>query len=289
MPDPSEILSGIALPEVAVISTRRVLVLTFVAGLALPASADPATDELPAGLDVVQRVNERNEGVTLRRDARMDLIDSKGRTRSRVARMFRKYVGDDKKTTVFFTEPATIAGTSFLTVDYAEAGREDDQWLYLPAHRKVRRISATDRGNTFFGTDLSYEDVKKETKLGAEDYHWKVLGTETVDGHECYVLEGVPVDEQTARDLGYSRVVSRIDRELWITRLADYWDLKDQHLKTTHNVAIEEIGGFWTIRRIEVRNHRSGHRTVLDFSNVAYDDGVPDEVFEPGNLTRGLP
>jgi outer membrane lipoprotein-sorting protein len=278
-----------ALPEGPVIATRCALVSFLVAGLALPASADPATAGLPAGLDVVQRVNERNEGVTLRRDARMDLIDSKGRTRSRAARMFRKYTGDDKKTTVFFTEPATIAGTSFLTFDYAEADRDDDQWLYLPAHRKVRRISATDRGNTFFGTDLSYEDVKKETKLAAEDYHWKVLGTETVDGHDCYVLEGIPVDEQTARDLGYSRVVSRIDRELWLTRLADYWDLKDQHLKTTRNLAIEEVGGFWTIRRTEVLNHRSGHRTVLEFSNIAYDDGVPDELFEPGNLTRGLP
>ncbi len=271
------------------IPPRCALVILLLVGLTLPASAEDAPATLPAGLDVVERVNSRNEGVTLRRDARMDLIDSKGRTRSRVARMFRKYDGDDKKTTVYFTEPATIAGTSFLTFDYAEADRDDDQWLYLPAHRKVRRISQTDRGISFFGTDLSYEDVKKETKLAVEDYRWNVLGTETVDGHECYVLEGIPVDEQTARDLGYSRVVSRIDRELWLTRLADYWDLKDQHLKTTHNVAIEEIGGFWTIRRTEVANHRSGHRTVLEFSNIAYDDGVSDKLFEPGNLTRGLP
>ncbi len=269
---------------------RFVFLVSLLAGLAHPAaSAEVASSELPTGLEVVEQVNRRDEGVTLRRDSHMELIDSKGRTRSRVARMFRKYDGDDKKTTVYFTEPATIAGTSFLTFDYAEAERADDQWLYLPAHRKVRRISPTDRGSSFFGTDLSYEDVKKETKLAAEDYRWKVLGTETVDGHECYVLEGIPIDEQTARDLGYSRVLSRIDKNLWLTRRADYWDLKDQHLKTTHNLEIEEIGGFWTIVRTEVVNHRSGHRTIFEFSNIAYDDGVPDELFEPGNLTRGIP
>lgn len=267
----------------------RLLLLLLLAGFALPASAETPSSDLPAGLEVVEQVNARNEGLTLRRDTRMELIDSKGRSRSRVARMFRKYDGDDKKTTVYFTEPATIAGTSFLTFDYADADRDDDQWLYLPAHRKVRRISPTDRGSSFFGTDLSYEDVKKETKLAAEDYRWQVLGTETVDGHECYLLEGIPVDEQTARDLGYSRVLSRIDRERWITRLADYWDLKDQHLKTAHNVEIEKLDGIWTIRRTEVVNHRSGHRTVLEFSNIAYDEGVSDELFEPGNLTRGIP
>lgn len=268
---------------------RGALAISLLAGLAVPAHAEIPAADLPAGLEVVARVNDRHEGVTLRRDTRMELIDSKGRSRSRVARMFRKYDGDDKKTTVFFTEPATIAGTSFLTFDYADADRDDDQWLYLPAHRKVRRISPTDRGSSFFGTDLSYEDVKKETKLAAEDYQWKVLGTETVDGHECYVLEGIPVDEEIARDLGYSRVLSRIDRERWITRLADYWDLKDQHLKTARNVEIEELDGIWTIRRTEVENHRSGHRTVLEFSNIAYDEGVSDELFEPGNLTRGIP
>lgn len=268
---------------------HRLLLPLLLAGFALPAAAETPASELPTGLELVEQVNRRQEGVTLRRDSRMELIDSKGRTRSRVARMFRKYDGADKKTTVYFTEPATIAGTSFLTFDYADADRDDDQWLYLPAHRKVRRISPTDRGSSFFGTDLSYEDVKKETKLAAEDYRWKVLGTEIVDGHECFVLEGIPVDDQTARDLGYRRVLSRIDRERSITRLADYWDLKDQHLKTTHNVEIEEIGGFWTIRRTEVVNHRSGHRTVFEFSNIAYDEGVPDELFEPGNLTRGIP
>jgi len=219
----------------------------------------------------------------------MELIDAKGRTRTREAKMFRKSSGDAKKTSVHFVEPAALAGTAFLTFDYADAERDDDQWLYLPAHRKVRRISPSDRGGSFFGTDLSYEDVKKETKLALEDYRWTVLGTETVDGHDCYLLEGIPVDDATARELGYGRVLSRIDRERWITRLADYWDLKAQHLKTTHNVAIDEIDGIWTIRRTEVENHRSGHRTVLEFSDIVYDDSLPDELFEPGSLTRGIP
>lgn len=243
----------------------------------------------PAGLELAQRVNARSEGVAQRREVRMELIDAKGRTRSRVATIFRKYFGDDKKTTVFFVEPAVIAGTAFLTYDYADGGRDDDVWLYLPAHRKVRRIAASDRGASFFGTDLSYEDVKKETKLAIEDYRWATIGEDSVDGHRCYQLEAVPVDEGTARELGYGRVVSCIDAELWISRRADYWDRKGQHLKTVHHTELAPVEGIWTALRTEVANHRTGHRTVLSFSKIRYEDGVDDAVFEPGNLGRGAP
>lgn len=259
-----------------------VLVLVLVSAAAAAAGS-------PQGLELAQRVNDRSEGVAQRREVRMELVDAKGRTRSRVATIFRKYFGDEKKTAVFFVEPALIAGTAFLTYDHAEADRDDDVWLYLPAHRKVRRIAASDRGASFFGTDLSYEDVKKETKLAIEDYRWTTIGEDTVDGHPCYLLEAVPVDERTARELGYGRVVSCIDAELWISRKADYWDPKGQHLKTVHHTELALVEGIWTALRTEVANHRSGHRTVLTFSNVLYEDGVDDAVFEPGNLGRGAP
>ncbi|HEY8494280.1 MAG TPA: outer membrane lipoprotein-sorting protein [Myxococcota bacterium] len=266
----------------------RRLLLAFVLTLGGLAEAR-AGEAPPTAMEVVERVNARSEGVAQRRRVKMELIDARGRTRTRVATVFRKYVGADKKTTVFFSEPAVIAGTAFLTWDYAAPDREDDVWLYLPAHRKVRRVSPGDRGSAFFGTDLSYEDVKKETKLAVEDYHWRLLGEEMVDGRHCWVLEAVPVDERTARELGYGRVVSRIDSELWLTRLADYWDTKGQHLKTARHLEIAPVDGIWTPLRTEVVNHRSGHRTVLSYSEIAYEDGIDDAVFEPANLTRGAP
>jgi hypothetical protein len=97
-------------------------------------------------------------------------------------------------------------------VDFAEPGREDDQCL--PAARKVRRVSATDRGESFLGSDLSYEDVKLETQVGLDDYRWTTLGEDEVDARPCLVVEAVPVDEKTARELGYGRVLLSVDAEL---------------------------------------------------------------------------
>jgi hypothetical protein len=173
-------------------------------------------------------------------------------------------------------------------VDFAEPGREDDRWLYLPAARKVRRISATDRGESFLGTDLSYEDVKLETKLGLDDYRWATLGEEPVDGRRCLLLEGVPVDEKTARELGYGRVLLRVDAEIWLVRMAEYWDPAGRRLKTARLGDVRLVDGIWTVHRVEVENVVSGHRTNLSFHEVDYASPVDDDLFTERALARGL-
>ena len=75
-----------------------------------------------------------------------------------------------------------MRGTGFLTYDYADVSVDDDQWLYLPALRKVRRISASDRGDFFLGTDFTYEDIKKEQKVEINDYAFQAKGSENVEG-----------------------------------------------------------------------------------------------------------
>src|SRR5690606_14175570 len=109
---------------------------------------------------------------------RMVLTDRSGAQRIRDTRVFREEFEDDKRTAIFFTGPKRLQGTGFLTWDYDDPARADDQWLYLPAARRVRRISASDRGDYFLGTDFTYEDVKKQTKLALEDYDFKALGVE---------------------------------------------------------------------------------------------------------------
>ena len=252
-------------------------------------SLSPATaaQSLPDGDEIARRVNAREDGNELVRSVKMELINRRGKRRVRHARSYRKYLGLEKRTVVFFTSPSNIKGTAFLTYDYPEAGREDDQWLYLPALGKVRRISAAQRGDYFLGTDFSHEDIKTEVKLDLEDYTRKTLRQELVDGHTCLVLEEVPVSRKVAREIGYGRVLRWVDAEIWIGRKAEFWDLKGRHLKTMHLQDIRQVQDIWTVHRTQVDNHKTGHTTVFTFTEVDYATGIDDEIFTQRALRRG--
>src|SRR5690606_26104671 len=103
---------------------------------------------------------------------------------------------------------------------------DDPQWLYLPGLRKSRRIAVSERGRSFVGTDLSFEDMRNETRLPSETVRWRTVGEEDVAGVRAFVLEGEAVDEGAARQIGYGRVVVRIDAERWLPLFGEYWDLR---------------------------------------------------------------
>ena len=267
---------------------------TFIIGLfslaLLPLAQAPTVlaDDLPEGKHIVERVNARDEGETLVRDLTMELVDRRGKRRVRETRGYRKYFGDEKRTTIFYLSPNNIRDTAFLTYDHAGVDRDDDQWLYLPALRKVRRISASDRGDYFLGTDFTYEDIKKESKIAAEDYTFKTLRRDTVDGHQVLVVEGIPISDQVARELGYGRVVMWVDSEIWMSRRTELWDEHGKPLKTIQNLDIQAVDGIWTSHRLEVANHQTDHQTIFTFSNIRYGVAVDDAIFTERALRRGL-
>ncbi len=264
------------------VSVRLILVVA----LLVPFSA--AADALPDGDEIVRRVNARDEGEAVARNLAMQMTDRRGKTRTRKTRAFRKYYSDEKRTVIFYLEPSNVKDTGFLTWDYANPGKDDDQWLYLPAMRKVRRISSSDRGDYFLGTDLTYEDIKLETRISTEDYTRKTIGESEVDGHHCYLVESVPVDKATARELGYGKVEQCVDSEIWMVRQARYWDTRGKLLKTSYIRDIRQVQDIWTQHRIEVENHKTGHKTVFLFSDVDYRGAVSDQLFSQNALRRGL-
>jgi predicted RND superfamily exporter protein/outer membrane lipoprotein-sorting protein len=262
------------------------ILLALLAAAALTSKA-VAGEGAPAVDEIIQQMNDRPEGVSVQRDMIITLTDRRGNTREEHTRAFRRYFGENKKTAIFYTKPATVAGTAFLTWDYEDQAREDDQWLYLPALRKVRRISASDRGDYFLGTDFTYEEIKKESKIAAEDYRFSLLGEEEVDGHPTWKVEATPIDQEVSRALGYGRVVFRIDSSLWIPRLTEYWDVRGNFLKTVHARGIEKIDGIWAITDIEATNKKTGHSTRIQFHNTDYGADVPPRLFEQNALKRG--
>lgn len=243
---------------------------------------------LPSGDEIARNINARNEGVAVARNLSMSMTDRRGKMRNRETRAFRKYYGEEKRTVIFYLEPNNVKGTAFLTWDYPDVNQDDDQWLYLPAMRKVRRISASDRGDAFLGTDLTYEDIKLETRVSMQDYNRKTIGEDEVDGHHCYLVKATPINADISKSLGYGKVELCVDSKIWFVRRAKFWDTGGNMLKTSHFRDIRQVQGIWTQHSIEVENHKSGHRTKFLFSDVTYQESMGDDLFSKNALRRGL-
>lgn len=271
-------------------SMRATLSAWFPAALLIGMALSPAS-AYAGGVDandIVRSVAERPDGVQVSRDIRLTLIDRRGHRRIQSTRAYRRYYEQDKRTVIFYTEPANVSGTAFLTYDYYDTRQEDDQWLYLPALRKVRRVSAADRGDYFLGTDFTYDEIKKENKIATEDYNFSFVKIAELDGIQTYLIEGVPKSEEIAREIGYSKVRWHIDPKIKMSRQSEYWDTNGNRLKTVRLNAVEIIDGFWTATNIEATNHKSGHKTILEFLNNDYEAEIPDYYFEQRMLRRGI-
>ncbi|PCJ16859.1 MAG: Patched family protein [Candidatus Cloacimonadota bacterium] len=241
-----------------------------------------------SGLELVQRVNNIKEGQWVSRKLKMVMTDRGGRERIRKTITFRKYFKESKKTLIFYTSPSNIKKTSFLTFDYKDSAKEDDQWLYLPAMRKVRRISASDRGDYFLGTDFSYEEIKKEGKVEVNDFTFKNLGIVTLDGKKVYKIESFPKTKKLAKNLGHGKQISYMDPKINTFVKVETWDINGNELKIFEAKDIRYVDGILTRHILEIFNKKTKHKTTFIFSEVDYKKEVDDSVFTKSTLRRGV-
>jgi len=252
-------------------------------------SHDSQAEALPDGRWVAQQINTVDEGQVRSSHIQMTLTDKRGKERVRETKVYRKYYGDEKRTVLFYLSPRNVKNTGFLTYDYPDESVDDDQWLYLPALRKARRISASDRGDYFLGTDLTYEDMKKEGKLNLGDYHFKTLERTQRKGKDMLLLESIPVNSDTASELGYGKVQAWVDTANWVIMQAEYWDINLNPLKALTIDDVRLVDSIWTRHQIKVINHKTGHQTQWLISQVDYNTPISDKLFTKHALTRGAP
>lgn len=276
--------SGRAVTTQIPVIVGALLVLWIVGGSTVCAEEAP----LPSGDEVAQLINERDEGQTVSRSMEMLLVNRSGKQRRRLTETYWKKDAGIKRRVIFFLTPKNVKGTAFLNIDYVQPNKDDDRWLYLPAMRKVRRISAADRGDYFLGTDFTYEDIGNETKVNVDDFTRTISGHGNIDDHQCLIMDAKPNNSAVERELGYSRVLSWVDPNIWMLRKADYWDTRGQMLKTIYFRDIRLVQGIWTAHRLEALNHKTGHTTTLTFTNVDYETVVDDDLFTQRLLRRGL-
>ncbi len=265
----------------------RPVVALILAGM-LGDSVAPEDDNLsPDPASVIAMYNARDDGEHVRRIVTITQRTRRGREHAQTALSCRKYYGLERRTVFFFLSPSADRGKGFLTIDYEDGGKEDDQWLYLPSARKARRINAGDRRERFVGTDFTYEDIKKETRINTEEFSFDLLGAEILDGHMCLKIEATPTDRRTAADLGYERAIHWLNTEILLVLKSQFFNSEGEVLRTIRMSDIERIGGIWTAQRITAATERTGHSTELRFTDIDYEARVDDLMFTPQALIRG--
>ncbi len=272
------------------------LVMTFITALVATIAMLGVTTQTSfadeAGLALAKKIHQVDEGQYVTSHLKMVLTDRNGNTRVRETKSFRKYFGEEKKTLMLYLQPANVRGTGFLTFDYPELNVDDDQWLYLPALRKVRRISASDRGDYFMGTDFTYEDIKQNDRFSLSDYDFELSGQEavTVDGEtvQTEVLLATPKSEKIAQELGYGKLKIRVHPDHFVVVKTEYWDVKGKLIKTAWVSDIALVDGIWTRHKRKVLNHVTGHTSEFEFSQLDYQTDIPNRVFSKQALTQGI-
>jgi len=210
----------------------------------------------------------------------MTLTNKSGQTRVRKIQQYTKDLGDTEKSIMFFLSPADVKNTSFMNWSY-DSDKSDDQWIYLPALKKVKRISSDSKNDYFMGSDFTYDDLG-DRKLDA-DVH-KLLKEETIDGHACYVVESVSKDE----DYMYSKTITWIRKDNFVGVKKEFYDEDDELLKILSIKKVEKIEGFWIISHSEMKNVQKNHKTSMKLSNIKVNTGVSASKFSERMMMRGM-
>jgi len=208
----------------------------------------------------------------------MTLVNANGQERKRTMKSWvLEKEGGDKSLMEFLT-PADVKGTKFLSYEHAD--KDDDQWLYLPALKRVKRIASKNKSGSFMGSEFSYEDL---TAFNIDKYSYSGDAKEvTVEGKKLYESVRTP----KSKNSGYTKQVSWIDPETFLTQKVDYYDRKKELLKTATFSDYKKIDGIWRIGKITMVNHQNDKKTILIWKNETIKNGLKDRDFNKRVLKR---
>ncbi len=206
-----------------------------------------------------------------------------GQARTKSFESISKDVGPKLEDTIGLSvidDPADEKGSAFLQKDYEVPGKDTEQWMYLPALRKLKRIVAessnSPKTGTLFGSEIAYEDIEK---VRLSDYTYSYLGEEVVDGRPCYILESFPTAARAPKS-SYGRSVLWVDKANYLTLKSDSYDRQNRLVKSFYSKDIEVIGGVAVVKQLIVVNHKNRRMSLMKLEKVKINVQIPDALFD---------
>lgn len=264
--------------------TRNTLTLFILLSLAITGSAISATPE-ERGLEIAREADRRDTGFgDSSASLKMILRNRHGQESTREIRnRTLEQTDDGDKSLVIFDLPKDVKGTAFLTFSHKTGN--DDQWLYLPALKRVKRISSSNKSGPFMGSEFAYEDISSQE---VEEYTYKYLRDENLSleglgNQKTFVIERYPVDPKS----GYTRQIVWIDQAEYRALKIEYYDRKDSLFKTlTQHGYQRYLDQYWRPDRMEMINHQTGKSTDLLWEGYTFRNGYVEEDFDRASLAR---
>lgn len=245
-----------------------------------------------SGLEIMQKVLDRDDGDNVITNMQMQLIDKNKHKRIRDMKTFSKDIGSDEKKLIFFLAPSDVKNTAFLTYDYSDDAKDDDQWLYLPALNKTKRIPASDKDSSFMGSDFSYSDM---TDPVLSDYTFKVLKESVVkrkSGNlKVWQVQVTPKDQSVIDETGYLKSVAYVRQDNYMVTRAKYWLKKAGRVKYMDVRKVEKVDGIdvATVTTMTTKKgKRTIHKTILIQSDVKMNQDLKEDMFTVRTIEKGI-
>ncbi|VAW62769.1 Outer membrane lipoprotein-sorting protein [hydrothermal vent metagenome] len=232
------------------------------------------------GLLIAQEVERRDQGwVDARISMSMVLQNQHGDKSTRDIRIkILEVNGDGDKSLTVFDSPRDVRGTSFLS--YSHIVKPDDQWLYMPALKRVKRISSAYKSGPFMGSQFAYEDL---ASFEVDKYEYRYLRDEILDGIESFVVENHPNYQHS----GYSRQLVWIDKQRYIPLKVEYYDRKNELLKILKLKGYRQyLDKYWRAHEQVMENQQNGKLTTLILKDNQFRNGFSEQDFQRNSLKR---
>jgi len=244
---------------------------------AVPAFAETAEEQ---GLAIAKEIKQSNVGWgDSETSLKLVLRNAANQESTRELRTKTLEIDNDgDKSISIFDHPRDVKGTAFLSFSHTTGS--DDQWLYLPALKRVKRIASRNKSGPYMGSEFAYEDL---SSFEVEKYTYKLIGEEPCAGGTCFVLEQYPVDKYS----GYTRLISWVDKDEYRSWKTTYYDRKNTLLKT---LAVNEYkqynNKFWRIMNMTMENHQTRKSTDVVFGEYTFGVGLKESDFNKNSLKR---
>ncbi len=238
--------------------------------------------------EIVNKVDTRDDGDNSISTMKMILIDKNNKQRIRSMKTYSKDFGEDVHNAIFFLSPSDIKNTAFLTYDYDDSDRDDDQWLYLPALKKSKRIASSDKSASFMGSDFSYSDM---TDRNIKDYTYKIAKEQKVGEHKVWIIESVPKTKKTIDETGYTKSYMFVRQDNFVVIRALHFLVDGGKKKYMDVKELKQIDGIWVATEIEMKTKKGKktlHTTILKQSDIKFGQDIDESFFTVRQIEKGI-
>ena len=237
---------------------------------------------------IMEQVEKQRAVKNRSHDMTMTLIDPNGSTQKRGFKVFSKETNEIKKKIMFVTFPPRLKHTGFLTFDYPDNTREDDQWIYLPSMGKHKRIASADRDDSFMGSDLNYSDLNSKQ---LDDYTYQILKDTKVKQTPAWLIESLPKSASVIEKTGYKKSILAIQQDTYAILRIMAWSHDNKTIKIHDFNDFVFIENTWVPKNIIVVSRVGNvtqHTTRLQINHIQLGMDLADDLFTVRSLKQGF-